>query len=149
MITFEFIFFLLFQYCPKATFKTRPSVCIERHTNSHHPTVHLVLTDMRIVPLGYSSTNLNHWRVPQKSVIQGWGVVYFGEQTKCFHSYCKVTKNQASMELCTCLFHTQLKNALAERPFDCLDLSLFVTSESVLFSKKMANNSFLQTLRQW
>ena len=44
-------------------------------------------SDMRIVPLGSSSTNSKHWRVPQNSVIRCWGLVYFATQTKFVHNY--------------------------------------------------------------
>ena len=47
-----------------------------------------------------------------------------------------------------CLFYTQLKHAIEKKHFDCLDLSLFVTFESALFTT-VTNNCCLDTLSQW
>ena len=69
--------------------------------------VWIMTPDMRIVPLGSSSTNFMHWRVPQNSVI--WDCFFCN--TKRFfllhRYYCIVTKNYASMEVYACLFHKQ------------------------------------------
>ena len=54
--------------------------------------------DMRIVPLGSSSTNFKHWRVPQNSMIRWSGLFW---STNLF--YVKSSK-----------FHTQQKHALEE-----------------------------------
>ena len=41
-------------------------------------------TDMKIVPLGSSSTTFKHWRVPQNSVLRGCGVVVLRHKTHIF-----------------------------------------------------------------
>ena len=59
-------------------------------------------TDMRIVPQGSSSTNFKHLRVPQNSLIQGWGVVYFAP---IFSSY---SHGKVSMEISCTIYETTL-----------------------------------------
>ena len=86
---------------------------------------YIATPDMRIVPLGSSITNSKHLRIPLNRVIRWWGLLYFAAQTKKFHSYYIVNKNQDSMELYTGLYHTELKHALEERHLCLLGLESF------------------------